>query len=465
MSTVSSFVASEKAQLFVKSIEKGKYDRQITAGIDKFVGNKVAEDMQGFYSESELSALVDIKGSDRDIEKRMPVKITRHYFEQAKNSAAMQQLIKASPDETFDLTGSQDPGKQMDYSPIEGLLHKYEIGLIYVASTCSAHCRFCYREELIARKDVARPDGAMAPKGLAKVEEVCSYVVEHNKLVASNGGVHPETGRPKLREILMSGGDPMVLSNKIIGNWWSSLSEAGIENIRLGTKELAFFPDRFDDAFFDMLDRFHENYPNTNIRFVVHFNHPDEYLKKDSDGNYVTHAGGFQWLDNTLAAVQKLKSRHWVNLDNQSPIIRGINDDADALRIQQRELKRNGIENSRYYCGRDIVGHRAFNVTIEEAWQLLNESQKGLSGIEAHARLSITHYKGKTEVVAVTNEPMNVPNGENGVLVFKLYRNAADAKDKGKIAIVGRNEKAIWFNDYEDRITFDEAGLFTKANY
>ena len=465
MSTASTFTTSEKAQLFVKSIEKGKYDRQITAGIDKFVDNQVAEDMQGFYSSDELGVLTELKGTDRDIESRMPVKITRHYYEQAKNSTAMQQLIKASPAETFDLAGSQDPGKQMDYSPVEGLLHKYEIGLIYVASTCSAHCRFCYREELIAKKDVARPDGAMAPKGLAKVDEVCAYVVEHNRAVAENGGLHPESGKEKLREILMSGGDPMVLSNKIIGNWWASLSEAGIENIRLGTKELAFFPDRFDDAFFDMLDRFHENYPQTNIRFVVHFNHPDEFLKKDDAGNYISQpGGGFEWLDNTSASVKKLASRNWVNIDNQSPIIKGINDDPDALRILQRELKRNCIENSRFYCGRDIVGHRAFNLTIEEAWRILNESQRGLSGIEAHAKLSITHYKGKTEVVAVSNEPMNSAHGENGVVVFKLYRNAGNAEHRGKIAIVGRNPEAIWFNDYEDRIVFDEAGLFSTAS-
>ncbi|MEK6246553.1 MAG: hypothetical protein N2C12_00135, partial [Planctomycetales bacterium] len=141
MSTASNFTSSEKAQLFVQSIDKGKYDRQITAGLGKFVDNTVDPEMQGFYSADELSALAGIKGSDRDIESRMPVKITRHYFEQAKNRTALQQLIKASPDETFDLTGSQDPGKQMDYSPVEGLLHKYEIGLIYVASTCSAHCR------------------------------------------------------------------------------------------------------------------------------------------------------------------------------------------------------------------------------------------------------------------------------------------------------------------------------------
>ncbi len=464
MSTATVFGLSEKAQSFVESVSKGSYIRDITAGIDKFVDKTVEADMRGFYSDEELAALLEIQGTSRDIESRMPVKITRHYFEQAKNSKAMQQLIKASPAETFDLTGSQDPGKQMDYSPVEGMIHKYELALIYVASTCSAHCRFCYREELIARKDVARPDGSMAPKGLAKVEEVCAYVQEHNRLVDANGGVHPNTGRGRLREVLMSGGDPMVLTNKVIANWWASLAEAGVENIRLGTKELAFYPDRFDDAFFEMLDRFHELYPRTNIRIVIHFNHPDEFLKKDAAGNFITDPrGGLVWLDNTRRSVENLASRSWVNIDNQSPIIRGINNDPDAIRIMQRELKRNGVENHYFFCGRDIVGHRAFNVPIEEAWNVLNESQKGLSGIETHARLSITHYKGKTEVCAVTNEPMNVPHGENGVVIFKLMRGVADAKNKGKVAIVGRNPKAIWFNDYEDRVIYDEVGLFPKS--
>jgi hypothetical protein len=68
----------------------------------------------------------------------------------------------------------------------------------------------------------------------------------------------------------------------------------------------------------------------------------------------------------------------------------------------------------------------AFNVPIETAWQTLNESQKGLSGVEKHARLSITHYKGKTEVAAVTNEPIpGLKGAENGVVIFKLLRNAA----------------------------------------
>ena len=111
------------------------------------------------------------------------------------------------------------------------------------------------------------------------------------------------------------------------------------------------------------------------------------------------------------------------------------------------------------------MGHRAFNVPIEEAWSVLNESQKGLSGVEAHAKLSITHYKGKTEVCAVTNIPITgVPAAAKGVVVFKLMRSVADARHRGKVAIVGRNPQAIWFNDYEDRIICDEAGLFPRTD-
>ena len=465
MANTVGFTPSTKAQSFVDSLAQAKYDRQITTGISRFAEGKVGEEMHSFYSVDELNALIELRGTDRDIEARMPVKITRHYFEMARHSPALQQLIKATPEETLDLAGASDPGKQMDYSPIEGMIHKYELALLYVASTCSAHCRFCYREELIAKKDVIRPDGTVAPKGLAQVEEVCDYVQTHNRAVEANGGRHPETGRERLREVLMSGGDPMVLGNKKIAGWWSALADAGIESIRLGTKELAFYPQRFDASFFEMLDRFHELYPQNKLRFVVHFNHPDEFLQKDEEGNYVDDPrGGLVWIEPTAQAVEGLARRHFVSIDNQSPIIRGINNDADALRIMQRELRRNRVENHYFFCGRDIVGHRAFNVPIEEAWRVLNDSQKGLSGVEAHAKLSITHYKGKTEVSAVTNVPIpGVPAAANGVVVFKLMRGVADAAHRGKVAIVGRNPQAIWFNDYEDRVICDEAGLFPKT--
>tara|TARA_R110002096_G_scaffold426421_1_gene636175 strand:- start:65489 stop:66901 length:1413 start_codon:yes stop_codon:yes gene_type:complete len=448
---------------FLAKVENAKYDRGIVAGLQKFVDGKVDDDMKDFYSQEEIDAIANLKGTNRDLEARMPVKMTRHYFERARVSSPIRTLIKASPNETFDLDGSEDPGKQMSYSPVEGLIHKYELGLIYVAGTCSAHCRFCYREELIAKKEIVREDGSIQAKGLAQIPDLVDYIVEHNKLVEENGGIHPETGREKLREILMSGGDPMVLANKGIASWWAALSEAGIESIRLGTKELAFFPQRFDDSFFKMVDDFHEAYPETKLRFMVHFNHPDEFLEKDEDGNYIDlPGGGLKWVEATKRAVGEFGKRGFITVDNQSPIIKNINNDADALRIMQRELRRNKVENHYFFCGRDIVGHKAFNVPIEEAWNILNTSQRGLSGVEAHARLSITHYYGKTEVVAVTNEPMEgVPGGENGVVIFKLLRSAEDAPKKGHVAIVGRNPDAIWFDGYKDRVIYDEAGLFS----
>ncbi len=457
---------ADRERLVLDAVENPRYDRQILNGLDPFVNDTAPQDMLGFYTPSELDQLVQIRGTERDIESRMPVKITRHYFEMAKNSPALQKLVKASPDETLNLDGVEDPGNQMDYSPVEGLLHKYEMGLLYVISTCSAHCRFCYREELIARKPVEHRDGTVKKKGLAQILEVTDYIRVHNAAVADNGGRHPETGREKLREILLSGGDPMVLPNSKLAAWFTALAEAGVEAIRLGTKELAFHPDRFDQAFLDMIDRFHDTYPDVGFRLMTHFNHPDELLAKTPDGDYTEDGNGFyKWHTNTRRAIEAVVSRGWISVENQSPIIRGVNSDADALRILQRTLKRVGVENHYFFGGRDIVAYRAFNVPIEQAWRIVNESQKGLSGVEAHARLAMAHYKGKTEVCAVTDDPIpGLAGSENGVVILKLLRSVADAPDRGKVCIVGRNPEALWFDDYEDRVLFDEAGLFDGAD-
>ena len=453
---------ADRERLVLDAVENPRYDRQILNGLNPFVNGTAPQDMLGFYTPSELDQLVRIRGTELDIESRMPVKLTRHYFEISKNSPALQKLVKASPDETLNLDGTEDPGKQMDYSPVEGLLHKYEMGLLYVISTCSAHCRFCYREELIARKPVERRDGTVKKKGLAQILEVTDYIREHNAAVAANGGRHPETGREKLREILLSGGDPMVLPNSKLAAWFTALAEAGVEAIRLGTKELAFHPDRFDHTFLDMIDRFHDTYPDVGFRLMTHFNHPDELLAKTPDGDYTEDGNGFyKWHTATRRAIEAVVSRGWISVENQSPIIRGVNSDPDALRILQRTLKRVGVENHYFFGGRDIVAYRAFNVPIEEAWRIVNESQKGLSGVEAHARLAMAHYKGKTEVSAVTDDPVpGLAGAENGVVIFKILRSVADAPDRGKVCIVGRNPEALWFDDYEDRVLFDEAGLF-----
>ena len=54
-----------------------------------------------------------------------------------------------------------------------------------------------------------------------------------------------------------------------------------------------------------------------------------------------------------------------------------------------------------------------------------------------------------------------VKGTEHGFVVLKLLRNAADAPDRGKVTIVGRNPSAIWFSGYDDRVIYDEAVLFS----
>jgi len=456
------YTRTNKEQAFLETVTDVQHKREIINGLAPFLKETAPEDLQCLYSSEELVQLGGLKDSDRDVEKRMPVKVTRHFAELARTSPAIQKLVKASPDETLDLAGSEDPGNQMDYSPVEGLLHKYEMGLMYVVSTCSAHCRFCYREELIARKEIERADGTVAKKGMAKIPEIVDYIHSFNEAVESNGGRHPDCGREKLREILLSGGDPMVLNNAKIAAWLAALAEAGIESIRIGTKEMAFYPQRFDDTFFAMLDGFHEAYPEVGVHFMVHFEHPDEFLAKNDSAEYLRDDNGFyEWVPETGRAMRGLLDRGWVTVENQTPIIKDINDDPEALRIMQREMKRVGADNHYFFCGRDIIAYKAFNIPIEESWRILNESQKGLSGVENHAKLSITHYKGKTEVVAVTSEPIpGLAGSENGVVILKLLRNPADASERGKVCIVGRNPEAAWFDDYEDRVLFDEAGLF-----
>ena len=66
------------------------------------------------------------------------------------------------------------------------------------------------------------------------------------------------------------------------------------------------------------------------------------------------------------------------------------------------------------------------------------------------------------EGLQVTNEPVpGVKGGENGVVVFKLLRGAADASNRAKVTIVGRNPEAIWFSGYDDRVIVDEAELYS----
>lgn len=425
-------------------ISETKFNRYVVHDIARY-RTYVDEGGAAVYSQDELDELEAAGISDR-----LPPRATGYYLDLAKRSRAVRNLIKARPEEMEDLSGEKDPSNQLKYSPVPGLLHKYELCLIYVVRTCSSWCRYCYRSDFLTGK---------TEKDTASITEITDYIKGHNAAVEA-GEI---SDKPKIREALLSGGDPMVLSNRNLFDYLNGLAEAGLEVIRIGTKEMAFFPERFDDNFFEMLDLFHELHPHVLVAFMVHFTHPDEFLHVTNDGEWVRDEHG-RFLRNRLveSAAQRLRSRPFVTLENQTPIIDQVNDNADVLRTMQQELKRMGVNNHYYFQCREIEGFRAFAVPVETAWKLHTESQHGLSGIE-RSRFALSTEAGKMELVSVIDgderlaDTVGGPLGQalaEGLVIFRLHRTPFENR-QSDIVIARRNPDALWITGYEDRIIYD----------
>ena len=434
----------------------------------------IAHDLEGYeryvkkggielYSPKEINEL-----KKKGISDRLPPRATAYYMDLASRSRAITNLIKARPEEVEDLSGAKDPSNQLKYSPVPGLLHKYELVLLYVVRVCSSWCRYCYRSDFLTSK---------TEKDIASISEITDYIKSHNKKCAESRTAKSrdlhimESTEEKfpIKEALLSGGDPMVLSNKNLFEYLYGLADAGVRTIRIGTKELAFFPHRFDDNFFKMIDLFHDLHPDVNLAFMVHFTHPDEILEKDNDGNYVAQASNqYKRIEVVEKAIRNLRGRYYVTLENQTPIIDSVNDDPAALRRLQIELKRLGVNNHYFFQCRDIEGHKAFAVPVETTWAIHKDSQKGLSGIEK-SRFCLSTEDGKLEVISVIKKPdleelgvdlpaeaqaiLNAVIGD-GLVVFKSHR-VPRTEWQGDLIIARSNPKALWISDYFDRIIYD----------
>lgn len=453
----------------IASIKETKFHRYIAHDVEGYE-RYVAKGGVQLYSESELAEVKKANVSDR-----LPPRATQYYLDLASRSTAITNLIKARPEEMEDLAGEKDPSNQLKYSPVPGLLHKYELVLLYVVRVCSSWCRYCYRSDFLTSK---------TQKDIASIQRVAEYVKSHNEKALSYGddNAYMANGEEMfpIREALLSGGDPMVLSNQNLFSYLDGLAEAGVRTIRIGTKEMAFFPERFDENFMAMLDLFHELHPDVNLAFMTHFTHPDELLLRNNKREYVRKATGhFERIPQVEKAIQSLRGRHYVTLENQTPIIDSVNDDPEALRRLQVELKRLGVNNHYFFQCREIEGHRAFAVPVEKAWDIHRKSQKGLSGIEK-SRFAMSTEAGKLEVVSVidglnlkefgVNLPKEIEQVVNalfadGLVVFKLHR-TPDTSLQGEMVIARRNPEALWITGYEDRIIYDgrKSGSRNKYN-
>jgi lysine 2,3-aminomutase len=292
--------------------------------------------------------------------------------------------------------GKLDPSEEHKYTILPGLEHKYHsTALLLVSNVCGAICRYCFRKRVFLQS---------SDDILKDLPAALDYIREHREIT----------------NILLTGGDPLVLSTNKLRNVIEPLLQIDhVRIIRLGSKIPAFNPQRIlNDP--ELLDLMRQSCTDTKQLYtIVHFNHANEL----SD-----------------VALQTCKAIHQTGavLANQTPLIRRVNDSAEALADLFRKLSFVGIPPYYVFQCRPASGNQSYAVPIEEGFQIFEQARAKTSGLGKRARFVMSHATGKIEIVGLTREH----------IYFKYQRAAKDA-DSSRFLVCKRNPDAYWLDDYD----------------
>lgn len=184
---------------------------------------------------------------------RYPFRIPAYYLDLIKRSGKAL-FCQAVPDiqELDDPEGMPDPLAEESLSPVPNLVHRYpDRALFLVSNQCAMYCRFCTRKRKVGTKNMRISEKTLAA-GLEYLRKT-----------------------PQIREVLISGGDPLLLSDQRIENILQRLREIEhVKVVRIGTRTPCTLPMRITPALVNMLKKYHPLYINT------HFNHPAEITEE-----------------------------------------------------------------------------------------------------------------------------------------------------------------------------------------
>jgi lysine 2,3-aminomutase len=295
---------------------------------------------QGIDSAEELSQHIPINVSDvKAVLKIYPMKINDYFLKliKIKGSSLIKQVL---PDirELKDNVGLVDPLAEERDCPAPGITHRYPDRILFlISNTCSVYCRFCTRKRKVglSRSVTYR----MIEEGL--------YYIQSNK---------------NIRDVLISGGDPLILSDERL-NWiLCKIKEIShVDIIRIGTRVPCVLPQRINTKLVKIIKKSHPIY------IIIHFNHPYEITKE------VKRACG-------------LLADAGIPLASQTVLLRGINDNYKVIIKLMRELLKLRVRP--YYLHHcDLskgTGH--FRTRIEKGISILKQIRGHISG------LAVPHY-------------------------------------------------------------------------
>ncbi len=227
-----------------------------------------------------------------------------------------------------------DPLGEVPRTPVQGVVHRYpDRILLLVNNVCPVYCRFCTRKRLTALDNETLPS--------AGLEAAYAYVAAH----------------PEIREVILSGGDPLLLPDARLADILGRLRALpNVDLVRIHTRLPAVLPQRVTPALVQALA------PHQPVWVVTHFNHPLELT------------------DEARIACQRLVDRG-IPVDNQSVLLRGVNDSAAVLGELLRTLVTWRVRP--YYLHQcdlaEGVGH--FRTAAEAGPALLDELRGTISGL------------------------------------------------------------------------------------
>ncbi len=215
-----------------------------------------------------------------------PMRINSYYLNliQSVNDPIWQQAVP-SPLELNDSVCIADPLAEEDLSPVPNLVHKYPDRVLFlVASECAMYCRFCTRKRKV---------------GTGKME-ITEESIE--------AGINYIRKNSQVREVLLSGGDPLLLSDERLDSLLTRLRKIPtLEIIRIGTRVPCTLPMRVTEQLAKMLKKHHPLYINT------HFNHPVELTPEATKACTLLADAG-------------------IPMGCQTVLLKGVNDDAKTLK-------------------------------------------------------------------------------------------------------------------------------------
>jgi len=307
--------------------------------------------------------------------------------------------------------------------PLPGLQHKYPETVLFFprqGQTCHAYCTYCFRWAQF----VNEPELKMATDDIGTL---VAYLGQH----------------PEVTSVLITGGDPMIMGEAVLRRYVEPLLDPRLdqlESIRIGTKSLAYWPQRFvtDPDADATLRLFSEVVASgRTLAMMAHFSHPRE-------------------LEPPLVhqAVRRISATGAV-IRTQAPLIRSINDDPAAWRAMWRAQVRLGMVPYYMFVERDTGPQDYFAVPLARGYEIFRDAYQGVSGLCRTVRgPSMSATPGKVCIDGVTEVA--------GLKVFVLHMiQARDPRLVGTPFFARFDPAAAWLADLEpafaDRFPYEPA--------